>query len=80
MSLVTAADLPAQTHTRAPSKAFETDAVSETLIWAAPIVLLGLVLSVQTWGLPALTIFALTLVPLMFSFFIYICWPFPSRR
>ncbi len=60
----------------ARSKRFETDAEAETVIWAAPAVVLALVLAVQTWGLAALTMFALCLVPLMFAFFVYICWPF----
>ncbi len=58
------------------TKDFETDAGAELVIWAAPAVVLALVLAVQTWGLAALTVFALCLVPLMFAFFIYICWPF----
>lgn len=67
---------PAQSPDHPRTKAFETDAGAETLIWAAPILVLGLVLAVQTWGIVALTVFALSLVPVMFALFVYICWPF----
>lgn len=40
------------------------------------IALTVLVLAVQSWGLAALTLTALAAVPMMFAFFIYICWPF----
>ena len=30
----------------------------------------------KTWGLAVLTLTALGMVPLMFAFFVYICWPF----
>ena len=35
----------------------------------------ALVLAVKTWGLVALTLTALCLVPLMFLFFIFMSWP-----
>ena len=34
-----------------------------------------LVLAVKTWGLVALTMVALCMVPLMFALFIWISWP-----
>ena len=43
--------------------------------YVLPVFLLGLVLAVQTWGLVALTLTALTCVPLMFLFFIAVTWP-----
>ncbi|MGA0541581.1 hypothetical protein [Neotabrizicola sp. VNH66] len=45
------------------------------VFWFLPILILGLVLAVQAWGLAALTIFALCLVPMMFLFFVAITWP-----
>jgi hypothetical protein len=39
------------------------------------IALTVLVLAVKTWGLVALTLTALALVPCMFAFFIAVTWP-----
>jgi len=39
------------------------------------ILLTGVVLAVKTWGLAALVICALPVVPLMFAFFIFISLP-----
>lgn len=39
------------------------------------ILLTGVVLAVKTWGLAALVMCALPVVPLMFAFFIYISLP-----
>ncbi|MFE3837770.1 hypothetical protein [Pseudogemmobacter sonorensis] len=47
----------------------------DNFFWLLPVVVLGLVLAVMTWGLAALTIAALCLVPLMFVFFVAISWP-----
>lgn len=44
--------------------------------WLLPIIVLGIVLAVQTWGFAALTMVALACVPLMFAFFVAVCWPF----
>ena len=57
------------------SKYSETDAAAETVLWAVPIVLLALVLAVQTWGLVALTLTAVTLVPVIFVLLIWITVP-----
>ncbi|PTE16014.1 hypothetical protein [Pseudogemmobacter blasticus] len=57
------------------SKHSETDAAAETVLWAVPIVLLALVLAVQTWGLVALTLTAVTLVPVIFVLLIWITLP-----
>jgi ABC-type bacteriocin/lantibiotic exporter with double-glycine peptidase domain len=86
-----APDLPTLPHrapSRAPSRARKTDEGARTLIPAAPALVLALiltlvlalVLAVQAWGLPALTLAALGLVPVMFALFAWICWPFPSQR
>lgn len=40
------------------------------------IALTVLVLAIKIWGLAVLTLTALGMVPLMFAFFVYICWPF----
>lgn len=37
------------------------------------------VLAIMKWGLAALTLTAMALVPLMFILFVCICWPFPSK-
>lgn len=67
---------PAEAHARPLSgKAASTDNVVEMILWMVPVVLLGLVLAVKTWGMVALTMFALPLVPLMFFFYIAISWP-----
>ncbi len=47
----------------------------ENIYYALTIALTVLVLAVQTWGLAALVIAALCLVPLMFAFFIWISLP-----
>ena len=53
----------------------EFDQDVNTIFWLLPVILLGLVLAVQTWGLVALTMAALVMVPVMFAFFIAISWP-----
>ena len=40
----------------------------------------ALVLAVKTWGLVALTLTAVSLVPVMFVLFVWICWPLPTRK
>lgn len=47
----------------------------ENIYYALVIALTVVVLAVQAWGLPALVITALCLLPLMFAFFIYISLP-----
>lgn len=49
------------------------------VFYALVIALTGLVLAVKTWGLVALTLTAVSLVPMIFALFIWMCWPFPSR-
>lgn len=49
----------------------DTDLVFYLLV----IALTALVLAVKTWGLVALTMTALALVPCMFIFFIAVTWP-----
>jgi hypothetical protein len=49
----------------------DTDLVFYLLV----IALTALVLAVKTWGLVALTMTALALVPCMFAFFIAVTWP-----
>ncbi|WP_395542748.1 hypothetical protein [Neotabrizicola sp. sgz301269] len=56
-------------------KAAPTDRAAEMILWLVPVLLLGLVLAIKTWGLFALTLAALPAVPLMFVFFIAISWP-----
>lgn len=46
------------------------------LIFLVTMVILG----IKTWGLVVLTLTALSLVPLMFLFFLTITWPYPSKR
>jgi hypothetical protein len=38
------------------------------------------VLAIKLWGLVALTLTALCLVPLMFLFFVAISWPFAPKK
>jgi hypothetical protein len=38
------------------------------------------VIAVKLWGLVALTLTALCIVPLMFLFFVAISWPFAPRK
>ncbi|MFT4150451.1 MAG: hypothetical protein QM656_09655 [Paracoccaceae bacterium] len=45
------------------------------VFYALPILVLCLVLAVKVWGLAALTLAALAMVPVMFAFFIAISWP-----
>lgn len=45
------------------------------LIFVATVV----IMAVKVWGLAALTLTALALVPLMFLFFVVITWPYPSK-
>lgn len=45
------------------------------VFYALAIVALCLALAVKTWGLAALTLTALALVPVMFVLFIAISWP-----
>lgn len=47
----------------------------DVILYAIVIALTALVLAVMTWGLPALTMTALAMVPVMFALFIWICWP-----
>ena len=44
--------------------------------YAAVILLTGLILAFQVWGPVVFTLAALTAVPFMFAFFVYISWPF----
>ena len=53
----------------------EIDQDVNTIFWLLPVIILGLVLAVHTWGLVALTMAALVMVPVMFAFFIAISWP-----
>ncbi|WP_112309710.1 hypothetical protein [Pseudogemmobacter bohemicus] len=53
----------------------EIDRDVNNFFWLLPVFILGLVLGVKFWGLAALTMVALVLVPMMFAFFIAITWP-----
>ena len=52
----------------------------ENAYYAVVILITLEVLAVMTWGLVALTMTALCMVPVMFAVFVYICWPFPPRK
>ncbi|NPD16237.1 hypothetical protein HOY34_13630 [Xinfangfangia sp. D13-10-4-6] len=45
------------------------------IFWLIPVLVLGMVLAIQTWGLAALAMAALAMVPVMFAFFVAISWP-----
>ncbi len=62
-------------HAALTGKAAPTDRAAEMVLWLVPVLLLGLVLAIKTWGIFALTLAALPAVPLMFVFFIAISWP-----
>ena len=47
----------------------------DLIFYLLVIALTVLVLAVKTWGLVALTMTALALVPCMFAFFIAVTWP-----
>lgn len=48
---------------------------TENIYYALVIALTLLVLAVKTWGLVAITLTALALVPVMFAYLIAIAWP-----
>lgn len=48
---------------------------TDSIFYALVIAITLLVLAVMQWGLVAITIVALALVPVMFALFIWICWP-----
>jgi hypothetical protein len=62
-------------HAPLTGKHSSTDRMAEMILWLVPVLLLGLVLAVKTWGLVALTLAALPVVPLMFVFFVAISLP-----
>ncbi|WP_283178208.1 hypothetical protein [Gemmobacter sp. 24YEA27] len=53
----------------------EIDQDVNNFFWLLPVVILGLVLGIKFWGMAALTMLALVLVPVVFAFFIAISWP-----
>lgn len=53
----------------------EIDRDVNNFFWLLPVVILGLVIGVKLWGMVALTMLGLALVPVMFAFFIAISWP-----
>ena len=52
---------------------------AENILYAVLIGITALVLAVLQWGPVVLTLAALCAVPVMFAFFIYICWPFGPK-
>ena len=50
------------------------------VFYALLILATALVLAVMTWGLVALTMAALCMVPLVFMFFIAISWPYSDAK
>ena len=50
------------------------------VFYALVVLVTAVVLAIKLWGLAALTLTALALVPVMFVFFVVICWPLPKRR
>lgn len=52
---------------------------AENILYAVVILITALVLGVTQWGPVVLTLAALCAVPVMFAFFIYICWPFRPK-
>lgn len=50
------------------------------VFYALVILATCVVLAIKLWGLAALTLTALALVPMMFAFFVAITWPRRSRR
>lgn len=52
---------------------------AENILYAVVILITALVLGVMQWGPAVLTLAALCAVPVMFAFFIYICWPFRPK-
>ena len=52
---------------------------AENILYAVLIGITALVLAVMQWGPVVLTLAALCAVPVMFAFFIYICWPFGPK-
>ena len=64
-------DLPRRAdHARSPE-----DTTAEFLLWLMPTLLLAVVLGIKIWGLAALTMVALALVPVMFAIIIWITLP-----
>lgn len=49
------------------------------VFYALVFIATAVILAVKVWGLVALTLTALALVPLMFLFFVAISWPYPSK-
>lgn len=64
---------PSAPHPTGPQA--DTHRRAELILWLVPVLLLGLALAVKTWGLVALTLAALPLVPVMFVLFIAISLP-----
>jgi hypothetical protein len=49
------------------------------VFYALVFVATTVILAIKIWGLVALTLTALAMVPLMFLFFVAITWPYPSK-
>jgi hypothetical protein len=68
-----AADIDLPRHAaHAPAK---EDTTAEFLLWLMPTILLALVLAIKVWGIAALSMVALALVPVMFAIIIWITLP-----
>ena len=50
------------------------------VFYAIVVLVTCVILAIKAWGLAALTVTALALVPIMFVFFVSITWPYPSKR
>jgi hypothetical protein len=51
----------------------------DNALYAVVIVFTLLVLAALKWGIVVFTLAALCAVPLIFLFFVVICWPFPAK-
>jgi hypothetical protein len=53
---------------------------TDNALYAVVILFTLLVLAALKWGVVVFTLAALCVVPLIFVFFVVICWPFPKGR
>jgi hypothetical protein len=49
---------------------------AENALYGVIILMTVLILAAKAWGIFVFTLAALAAVPVMFAFFIWICWPF----
>ena len=52
---------------------------TDNAVYAVVVLLTVLILAALKWGVFVFTLAALCAVPVIFLFFVYICWPFPSK-